>query len=106
MRRIVAFLVLAGLLVVMTGCSKSPRDVGFTMAEKHLQAGMNPSPAQTAGMQQELSREIEGYSLVQKQEFMQGYLEAVAAAVQKRAMTPMCQATQQGASQPPFHASR
>lgn len=106
MRRIVAFLVLAGLLVVMTGCSESPHDIGFAMAEKHIAAGMNPSPAQKASMQRELSREIDDYSLAQKQEFMQGYLEAVTTAMQKQAMAQMGQAMQPAANQPMLRVNR
>ena len=93
MRRIVVFIVLAGIVAVTAGCSKSPHDVGYSMAEQHMKVAMNPNPAQKARMQRELSREIEDYSLADRRDFMEGYLEAVATAVQDRMQAQMLRAS-------------
>ena len=65
------------------------------MAEKHIRVGVNPSPAAQARMQAEVNAKVSDYSLAEKQEFMEGYMEGIAVALQQHMAAAMGQAMSQ-----------
>jgi hypothetical protein len=78
---LVASLIL--LIVAAPGCSESAYSAGYTMSQRHIAAGCNPSPERRMAMQAELDRTAAPYSCADKQESLKGYLEGVSKAMQK-----------------------